>query len=111
MPNEPLYKVVFLNQGEVYEVYVRSVGQGGIFGFVELSEFVFDTATTVLLDPSEEKLKSEFEGVTRCHIPMHSVIRIDEVKKQGHAKIRAASDGSDKVTPFPIYTRGGPESS
>lgn len=109
MPDSPLYRVVFLSQGEVYEVYVRSVGQGGIFGFVELSEFVFDTNSTVVVDPGEEKLKSEFEGVTRCHIPMHAVMRIDEVAKRGHAKIRAATEGGSNVMPFPIYTRGKPD--
>jgi hypothetical protein len=55
------------------------------------------------LDPSHEKLKDEFADVTRTYVPMHSVLRIDEVKKQGTAKITTLSD---KVTSFPtpIYT-------
>ena len=109
MPDKPLYKVAFLSQGEVYEVYVRSVGQGGIFGFIELAEFVFDTGSSVVVDPGEEKLKAEFEGVKRCHIPMHAVIRIDEVSKQGHAKIRTVSEEGNKIMPFPIYSKGKSE--
>jgi hypothetical protein len=32
------------------------------------------------VDPSEERLRHEFEGVQRFHVPLHSVIRIDEVE-------------------------------
>ena len=41
MSKDPLYKVVFMNQGEVYEIYARSVGHGTLFGFVEIEELVF----------------------------------------------------------------------
>ena len=40
---------------------------------------------------------------------MHSVIRIDEVNKQGTAKITDVSGAEGKVMPFPIYTQGGNE--
>ena len=72
-------------------------------GSHEIGDFVWDTHTSLVLDPSHEKLKSEFADVTHTYIPMHSVLRIDEVKKQGTAKI---SELSDKVTAFPspIYT-------
>ncbi|MDF2179293.1 DUF1820 family protein [Aliiglaciecola sp. CAU 1673] len=100
---EPLYRVQFINNAERYEVYVRQVSQGAMFGFVEIGEFVWDTRTSLVVDPSQEKLKSEFESVLRTYIPMHNVLRIDEVKKQGSAKI---TELSDKITPFPrpIYT-------
>ena len=100
---EPLYRVQFISNGERYELYVREVSQGGLFGFVEIGDFVWDTHTSLVLDPSHEKLKSEFGDVTRTYVPMHNVLRIDEVKKQGTAKITQLSD---KVTPFPspIYT-------
>lgn len=101
--NKHLFRVQFVSNGERYELYVREVSQGSMFGFVEIGDFVWDTHTSLVLDPSHEKLKSEFADVTRTYIPMHSVLRIDEVKKQGTAKI---SQLSDKVTSFPspIYT-------
>lgn len=100
---DPLYRIQFVSNGERYELYVRSVSQGGLFGFVEIGEFVWDTHTSIVLDPSHEKLKSEFADVTHTYIPMHNVLRIDKVKKQGSAKITKLSD---KVTAFPspIYT-------
>ena len=98
-----LFRVQFICNGERYELYVREVSQGTMYGFVEIGDFVWDTHTSLVVDPSHEKLKSEFADVTHTYIPMHSVLRIDEVKKQGTAKI---TELSDKVTalPTPIYT-------
>ena len=59
------------------------------------------------IDPSEEKLKSEFAGVNRLMLPMHAVIRIDEVEKRGQNKILDIETTSN-VTPFPLYGPGRP---
>ncbi len=104
-----VYKVVFLSQGQVYEIYARSVSQGALFGFVEVEEIVFGERSEIVVDPSEESLKTEFEGVKRTYLPMHSVLRIDEVEKQGSPRIRSA-EGKDKVTPFPMPVYPPPES-
>ena len=50
---------------------------------------------------------NEFADVERSYIPMHSVIRIDEVTRRGTAKVTPA-DSDSKVRPFPVYTRQGP---
>ncbi len=96
---------MFHNQGKIYEVYARSVHQGVMFGFIEIEKLVFGEKSSLVVDPSEENLKSEFENVTRTYIPMHSVIRIDEVSKQGSAKI-TESQGGENIMPFPVYTNG-----
>lgn len=110
MATEQLYKVIFFNQGETWEVYAKQVSQGGLFGFVEIEELVFGEKSQLVVDPSEEKLQREFESVKRFYIPMHSVIRIDQVEKRGTGKITkpTSSDGGN-VSPFPmpIYTPGG----
>jgi hypothetical protein len=98
------YRISFHNQGKVYEIYARKVNQGGLLGFVEIEDIVFGEKTTVVVDPSEEHLKSEFQGVRRTYIPMHAVIRIDEVEKTGQGKITDATGRSDKITPFPVFT-------
>lgn len=105
MASQPLYRIAFLNQGEVYEVYARSVSQGGLYGFVEIEELVFGEKTELVIDPSEDKLASEFADVTRTYIPMHAVIRIDEVTRRGKARVTPA-DSDSKVRSFPVYTRG-----
>ena len=55
MPSQPIYKVIFMSQGKVYEVYARNVSHGSLFGFVEVEKLVFGTRTSVVVDPSEER--------------------------------------------------------
>jgi len=105
MTDENLYRVRFFSEDKIYEVYARDVLQGELYGFVILSELVFDNNTTLVVDPSEEKLKSEFSGVRQTIIPMHSIIRIDEVEKRGTAKITEIS-GNVAQFPSPVYTPG-----
>ena len=107
MSKKTLYKVIFHNQGKIYEIYARGVHQGALFGFIEVEKIVFGEKTSVVVDPSEENLKSEFSNVSRFYIPMHAIIRIDEVNKQGPAKVTEVSGQGAKVMPFPIYTQGG----
>jgi Domain of unknown function (DUF1820) len=56
------YRVTFLNQGKVYEIYARNVAHGEMFGFIEVSDIVFGERSQVVVDPSEESLKHEFSG-------------------------------------------------
>lgn len=101
-----IFRITFFNQGKVYEVYAEQVRQGELYGFVEIEGFIFGETTSVVIDPAEEKLRAEFGGVTRTMVPMHAVIRIDEVEKRGPGKIHEVD--SSNVTPFPspIYTPG-----
>jgi len=108
MSKKPLYKVIFHNQGKVYEIYARSVHQGAMFGFIEIEKLVFDESSAVLVDPTQENLKAEFNAVSRTYIPLHAIIRIDEVNKKGSAKVSAPTTG-ENITPFPIYTPGSSE--
>lgn len=101
-----LYRVAFFNQGEVYEVYARSVNQGALFGFVEIEKLIFGERSSLVIDPAEEKLAREFADVERSYVPMHAIIRIDEVTRRGSAKVTPVSDDT-KVRPFPVYTRQG----
>lgn len=100
-PSE-IYKITFLNKGEVYEVFVKQVYQSDLYGFIEIEDYIFDERSQVLVDPGEEKLKTEFKGVRRSFIPIQAIIRIDEVDKSGVSKI---SNG-DNVAPFPISLVG-----
>lgn len=97
---EHIYKVLFHNQGQVYEMYAHSIYQSDLYGFIEVEDYIFGKKGQVVIDPGEEKLRSEFEGVQRSFVPMQNVIRIDEVEKEGVAKI--IDSKGDKVTPFPV---------
>ncbi len=106
-----VYKVIFLNQGETFEIYASAVSQGSLFGFVEVEELLFGERTQVVVDPSEERLKTEFKGVRRIYVPLHAVVRIDEVEKEGVSRVTAKSEAGEggNVTSFPgpIYTPSG----
>jgi hypothetical protein len=70
-----------------------------------VEELLFGERSSVVLDPSEERIKGEFEGVKRTYLPMHSVLRIDEVKKQGMSKITALEGGANVAQfPLPVYS-------
>ena len=99
-----------MSHGQIYEIYARNVSHGALFGFVEVEKLVFGERTTVVVDPSEEKIKSEFENVRRTYLPMHSILRIDEVDKQGASKV-SKMDGNVTPFPMPIYTPGDGKSS
>ncbi len=107
-----VYKVVFQNEGKVYELYARSVGAGAMLGFVEVEGLLFGERGGVVVDPTEEKLRSEFAGVERTFIPIHAVVRIDQVDRRGTAKITAIPGGADKVRtlPTPLIVPGKSES-
>jgi hypothetical protein len=102
MASNHIYKIIFVNQGKVYEVYARKVSHGTLFGFVEIEELVFGERSSVVLDPGEERIKSEFAGVKRSFLPMQSVIRIDEVRKQGVSKILALDASNVSQFPMPL---------
>jgi hypothetical protein len=107
MSEKRIYKVIFHNQGKVYEIYAKGVEHGVMFGFIEVEKLIFGERTSVVVDPTEENLKNEFEGVERTYIPMHSIIRIDEVLKEGTAKITEDASKDGNVMPFPVYTKTG----
>lgn len=101
MSSEAIYKIIFLNQGEVYEMYARQVYQSDLWGFLEVEEFVFGERSQMIVDPAEEKLKTEFSSIKRSFIPLHAVVRIDEVEKEGACKISEVKGGGN-IAQFPF---------
>lgn len=100
MADETIYRILFFNQGQVYEVYAHSIYQSDLYGFIEIEDYIFGEKSQMVIDPGEERLRNEFEGVERSFIPMHAVIRIDEVEKEGQAKVTDAR--GQNVMPFPM---------
>jgi len=105
---QEVYKVIFHNQGKIYEIYARHVHQSTLFGFVEVEGLIFGESSQVLVDPAEEKLQTEFKGVETSFIPVQAVVRIDKVSQEGKNKILPGADGGN-VTPFPspVFTPQG----
>lgn len=106
MKPKTLFRVTFLNQERIYEVYARNVYQSDLFGFIAIEELVYGETSTVVVDPGQERLKSEFSDVKCTYVPMHTILRIDEVEKEGIAKITNVNKDAN-VAHFPstIYTK------
>ena len=98
-----LYRVQFICHSERYEVYVREVNQGQLFGFIEIAHFVWDNHTALIVDPSHEKLKSEFADVTApySHAPRAAG------RSGAQAGAARITELGNNVTyfPGPIYTK------
>ncbi len=97
-----IFRITFYNQGKVYRLHAREVIQGELPGFVEIRGLLFGEHTTLVVDPSEERLKEEFSDTRRLLVPMHAVVRIEEVEKRGQNLIFDTADQSN-VTPFPGF--------
>lgn len=102
MSDQSVYKVIFQNGSQVFEVFARQIYQSDMWGFIEVEEFVFGERSQILVDPGEEKLKSEFSGVRRSYIPMQAILRIDEVDKEGSAKVSEVSGSESNIAAFPL---------
>lgn len=112
MKDSRIYRVSFYNEGNIYEIHAREVQQSNMYAFIEIADIIFGERSSVVVDPAEERLKSEFAGVIRTYIPLQAIIRIDEVEREGANKIIATDEKTGKITPFPISappTRNPPE--
>lgn len=117
---EPIYRVIFNNQSEVYELYALYIYQSEMYGFIEVEELLFDAkqfdekqsgekqSGEKESDKTEEtsnkfaKFKQEFSGVKRSFIPLQSIIRIDEMEKPGVVKVPSTKDSpAGNVRHFP----------
>lgn len=96
---DPIYRVIFVNQDKVYELYAMHIYQSELWGFLEVEKFVFGNHSDLVIDPGEEKLKNQFSSVKRSFIPNHAVIRIDEVENEGVPKI---TEAKGNITAFPV---------
>ncbi|MDA8541505.1 DUF1820 family protein [Gammaproteobacteria bacterium] len=99
MKDKKVYKIIFMQLGEVYEVFTNKIYQSDMYGFVEVEDYIFNKDKQLVLDPTSEKLKKEFAKVERSYIPINAIVRIDEVKESGEAKIK---NTKGQVSPFPL---------
>lgn len=107
MATSRVYRITFVSQSRIYELYAKAVGSSDLFGFVEVSNLLWSQKSSVVIDPSEDSLKHEFAGVKRFYVPMHSVIRIDEVDHEGTAKIVGSVEKGGTLSPFPVFMPPG----
>lgn len=102
MRKKKLYKITFLSQGKSIQLHAQHVASSALWGFTEVGELVFEApGEGLVVDPTEERLREEFKDTTVLHLPIQSIVRVEEVERRGTLAIRDAASG-DKITPFPM---------
>ena len=105
MNTRVLYKITFHNAGKIYELYARRVSSSSLWGYTEVADLVFDVNEGLVVDPTEERLRDEFANTRVLHLPLQSVVRVEEVDRKSPLSIRDAGTGEKVVTPFPMPTK------
>ncbi len=100
-----LFRINYINNHQVYELYAKQLNTDALFGFITLTDLVFDLKTGVVIDPAEEQLKAEFADVKTLHIPLQNVVKIEEVEHKKSCKIRTLTA---EQTVLPIKQQPGP---
>ena len=55
---EHIYKILFHNQGQIYEMYAHSIYQSDLYCFIEVEDYVFGKRSQMVIDPGEDKLRT-----------------------------------------------------
>lgn len=66
----PIYRIVFAQHEDIQEIYAQYISEETLVGFIEA-----DT----ILEYDQAKNNVNIKEVRRCYIPLHNIIRIDEV--------------------------------
>ncbi len=101
-----LFRINYINQNKVYEIYAKKLYAESLFGFISISDIVFDLNDAVVIDPVEEQLKLEFKDVEVLHIPLSQVLKVEEVKLKKSCKIKPLNQNT-VITP--IRKQPGPQ--
>lgn len=97
-----MYRVVFHQDGKMYEIYAEYISEESLVGFLEMEDLIFtDTPSGIVLDPHEDKLRQEFKNVRRTYIPIHLVIRIDEIMREGSVPLKEVKESVSNISHFP----------
>lgn len=100
-----IYRINFINQSQVYELYAKNIATNALLGFMSISDILFDLRDAVVIDPVEEQLKAEFKDVEVLHIPLTQILKVEEVKKKKSCKIRQLHTSQITTT---MKTQPGP---
>lgn len=84
----PIYRIIYIDQEERREIYAQYISEETLVGFIE-ADNLLDFPPTPSATPSKDVNRG------RCYIPLHNIVRIDEVF------LKSTQDPKDNVSPFP----------
>lgn len=75
----PIYRIIFSHLEETQEIYAQYISEETLVGFIEADTLLEFNQSKMVINPKEVK---------RCYIPLHNIIRIDEVFWQNNVDIK-----------------------
>ena len=54
MKTKNVYKIIFIQLGEIYEVFAKQIYQSDMYGFIEVEEYIFNKDKQLVVDPTSE---------------------------------------------------------
>jgi hypothetical protein len=79
MTKKNIYRVRFQTENRSYSLLARTVREAEFFGFIEISDIIFDDAGRLIVSPEDEALRKEFARVESISIPHQFMRRIDRL--------------------------------
>lgn len=81
MATDLIFRVKFTEHNETFVVFCKFISEESLVGFLELDEiFIPESALTEDDSPAMDALKKDLSGVQRMYLPLHVIIRVDEVE-------------------------------
>lgn len=91
MAIKAVYRIKFVQNEKICEIYARYIAEDTLVGFIELGD---------LEGLNKNHLEKELINVSRCYVPMHTILRIDEIENSCGLTL-TSKDSVDKVHAFP----------
>ncbi|MCK5680355.1 DUF1820 family protein [bacterium] len=76
---KPIFRVHFQTEDRNYSLLARSVKEAEFFGFIEVSEIIFEDIKRLIISPEDEALRKEFAKTDSISIPHQYMRRIDRL--------------------------------
>ena len=74
-----IFRVHFQTEERSYSLLARSVKEAEFFGFIEVSEIIFEDTDRLIISPEDEALRKEFAKTKSISIPHQFMRRIDRL--------------------------------
>ena len=81
MNKKTIFRVRFETGERRYSLLARNVRESEFFGFIEISDIIFDDVGRLIVSPEEEALRKEFNGVESISVPHQYIRRIDRLSE------------------------------
>lgn len=70
-------------EGKIVECKAKTIADSSLgLSFIAISDFVFTSRNSVVVDPTEEYLQKRLENVKSLHLSIYSIVSIEEVGQQ-----------------------------